>query len=112
MINKKHIEDLVASKVLASAIVAQFSGVSIIEARDDTYGFSCYFRSNQPIHPDLFPYLEQTIKQILDSGQIKSQEMVRDVAVNYLKHKVYKNIFSFKNKKGKNVLKRIKSVFT
>ena len=90
MINKKHIEDLVASKVLASAIVAQFSGVSIIEARDDTYGFSCYFRSNQPIHPDLFPYLEQTIKQILDSGKIKSQEMVRDVAVNYLKHKGFK----------------------
>lgn len=90
MINKRHLEDLLASKFLASAIQSQFSGVSILEARDDTYGFSCYFRSKQAIHEDLFPYLEQTIKQLIETSQAKCQEMVRDVAINYLKHKGFK----------------------
>lgn len=90
MINKRHLEDLLASKFLASAILSQFSGVSILEARDDTYGFSCYFKAKQVIHEDLFPYLEQTIKRLIESSQIKCQEMVRDVAINYLKHKGFK----------------------
>ena len=87
MINKKYLEDLLASKVLASAIFSQLSGVAILEASEDTYGFSCCFRSKQQVHPDLFPYIEQTFKQLVDTNQIKTQEMVRDVAINYLKYK-------------------------
>jgi hypothetical protein len=90
MINKNYLVDLLASKFLASAIYSQFSSVSILEARADTYGFSCCFKSKQNIHEDLFPFLEQTIKQLTESSEIRCQEMVRDVAINFLKHKGFK----------------------
>lgn len=87
MINKQSHLDLVASKLLADAVVSQFPGVVVLHAQADTYGFSCTFRTKQPIHVEMLSFLEQSIKTTLKSSQVKSFEMVRDVAVNYLIHK-------------------------
>lgn len=77
--------DALAAKVLAAALCSRCPKVQIIEAKDESYGFSCTFYLSDVFSEELFPFLEERMYALLQPGEIQTFEMLSSNALEFLK---------------------------
>ena len=78
--------NVLASKIAAAALMRHIPSVVILDAQATPGGFVCLFESSQPLHEDLFPLLEQTMRGFVKKEEIYSYEMVKKSAVEFFNY--------------------------
>jgi|GEM_PF-2193401 len=78
--------DALVAKLLAAAISMRCPKVNIVKAHAESYGFCVEFYIAEPISQEFFPFLEETMYQLLQERDLKVSEMIPYTAREFLKY--------------------------